>query len=1054
MKEITLCGDFTGIKLSRKTLKFNQIKMNKHNSILRKVLFLVVSVSFFGMTWAQTKTINGVVKDAAGEAIIGASVVVTGTSTGTISDINGNFRIDVSASAKTLEVSYVGMQKKIVPITGNYVSVVLEDETKGLDELIVIGYGVVRKRDLTGSVTSIKSDDIMKTTSSNPMQALQAKVAGLDVRQSDGQSGSGLSINLRGNRSISASNSPLILVDGVEYGSTIDINSSDIESMEVLKDASSTAIYGSKGANGVIIITTKRGKAGKTQVNLNTFVSSNQPTNIPRVMYGEREVQFLRDKKNYQLDFASGNWGTAATTVEEVLTGTPTGADFTEMDVYNSKTYTDWLDIILQNGVTQNYEASASGGNEKTNFSLSFGTMFEQGLMKNDELDRYNGKLTIDHKVNKILKVGTNMLYTHRNHDKRNSSVFGQSLKMTTITHPYNNDGTLLGTPNARYNAHSNPLLDEIDGAYVNNIETTRFFGNSYVELTPLKGLNFKTMFAIDRSNKREGSYHDMESVARYQSPNTSYMSLLYDKSTKYTWDNLLNYNTKIAEHDISALLGHSMTQSVYEFSQTEGDAGKEHYYSNTFYDVKKILTPVVNSGYTQNSLLSYFGRLSYSYAGKYLLSASVRFDGSSPLSAGNKWGSFPSVSAGWRVSDESFMAGTENWLSNLKVRASWGVSGNAAITPYQTLSQLSAYDVYYNIGGKDIAGRIPSQMGNTELKWETTAATNFGLDFGFFNNRISGAIDYYRSHTYDLLFLRTAPPSQVFTTVLSNVGETEGSGLNVELNTLVVKSKDFSYDINWSYSAGKDEIVALTEGIDKYQVNGQEWLVKGQPVKIFYDFETNGNWNIGEFDQFKTDWEARHPGETLNYTANGAPAGYGNAGTMKIVDRNDDGKIDSDDRRVYDRTPKHILGMNNTLQYKNLSLSFQLYARLGGYISYDLNNQMNYETANWADLDYWTPANTGAKFPSPGAVSAVYSSYSTALRYEKADFFKIKDITLAYNIPTNILKSVNISNLKVYGSLKNFFTWSAVDNYDSERGGSVSFPLAKQAVVGLNLEF
>ncbi|HRZ97821.1 MAG TPA: TonB-dependent receptor, partial [Paludibacter sp.] len=411
-------------------------------------------------------------------------------------------------------------------------------------------------------------------------------------------------------------------------------------------------------------------------------------------------------------------------------------------------------------------------------------------------------------------------------------------------------------------------------------------------------------------------------------------------------------------------------------------------------------------------------------------------------------------VSGAWRLSDENFMEPTKSWLTNLKLRASWGISGNAAIEPYQTLSTLSGYDIYYFVGGKDIAGRIPSQMGNSELKWETTNATNFGIDFGFLNNRISGSVDYYQTHTYDLLFLRTAPPSQVFTTVLSNVGETEGSGLEISLNTLVVKTKNFSYDINWSYATSVDKVTALTAGIDKYQVEGANWLVVGQPVKIFYDFETNGNWNVDEFAQYKTDWETRHPGETLNYSANGAPNGYGTPGSLKIVDRNDDGKLNSDDQRVYDRSPKHILGMSNTFEYKNISLSVLLYARLGGYISYDMNSQMNYETANWGDLDYWTPTNTGAKFPSPGAASGLYTPYQNALKYEKADFYKIKDITLTYNVPSKILNSVKISNLKIYGSLKNYFTFSAIDNYDSERGGSISFPLAKQAVVGINLQF
>lgn len=1027
--------------------------MNKQNSIFRRMLFLFVSLAFFGMSWAQTKTVSGVVRDAAGEPIIGASVVVSGTSTGTVTDLSGKYVINVSPSAKNLEFSYVGMQKQIIAIDGAILNVTLQDESKDLEELVVIGYGTIKKRDLTGSVASVKTADIMKNTTSNAMQTMQARVPGLDIRQNDGQSGSGLSIVLRGNRSISASNSPLILVDGVEYGSTIDINNSDIESMEILKDAASTAIYGTKGANGVIIITTKRGKSGKSVVNFNSYVSSNMPTNIPQVMYGMKEVQFLIDKKNYQLDAVSKNWGTAATTIEQVLTGTPVGADFNEMDVYNAGNYTNWLDIILQNGITQNYEASVSGGSEKTNFSASLGAMFEEGLMKNDELDRYNAKLTIDHKVSDRVKFGTNMLFTFKNHDKRNSSVFGQSMKMTTITRPYNMDGSMLKTPNARYAAHSNPLLDEVDGAYANNIETTRFFGNSYVEIVPFKGLTFKSMFAFDRLNRRDGTYQDYESVSRYQSPSTSYISLAYDQSNKFTWDNTLNYNKSIGKNEFTGLLGHSMTQTVNQSHSTEGDAGKEHYYTSLFYDVTKIGTQKSKSGFTQYSMMSFFGRLNYSYAGKYLLSASVRADGTSVLQPQNRWGYFPSVSGGWRINEEEFMENTKSWLSNLKLTGSWGISGNAAIDPYQTLSALSGYDLYYFMGGKDVVGRIPSQMGNINLKWETTNANNIGVDFGFLNNRFSGRVEYFNSHTYDLLFLRTAPASQVFTTVLSNVGETKGQGFEATLNALLVKSKDFNWDVTLNYSTNQDKITALTEGISKYQINNQEWLIVGQPVKTFYDYETNGNWNVGEFDLFKTDWEARHPGETLNYTANGAPSGYGSPGTLKIVDRNDDGKLNSDDLKVYDRSPKHIIGINTNLDYKDFSLSVQFYARLGGYINYDMNSQMNYETANWGDLDYWTPTNTSARFPSPGAASGLYTPYQNALKYEKADFYKIKDITLSYNVPSKLLKNINISSLKVFGSLKNYFTFSAVENYDSERGGSISFPLAKQAVIGLNLQ-
>ena len=398
-------------------------------------------------------------------------------------------------------------------------------------------------------------------------------------------------------------------------------------------------------------------------------------------------------------------------------------------------------------------------------------------------------------------------------------------------------------------------------------------------------------------------------------------------------------------------------------------------------------------------------------------------------------------------------MAGTKDWLTNLKFRVSWGVSGNAAVSPYQTLATLSDQNLYYYLGGKDNVGRIPSAMGNPNLKWESTYSTNFGVDFGLLNNRISGSIDYYINQTKDLIFLKTAPASQVFPTSTANIGDSEGSGLEIVLNTVVVKNKDFSYDINWMYSTAKDKIVHLTEGIERYQESGATWRIVGEPVRIFYDYETSGTWNVGEFEQYKTDWQARHPGETMSYMAN-----YGQPGTIKIVDKNDDGKLDNEDKKVYNRDPKHIFGMNNTLTYKDFSLSFQLYARLGGYISYDLYNQIYFEPqwTNWGDLDYWVPDGKDHRFPSTGTVYRTVSDgeYKASLKYVKADFFKIKDITLAYNLPKAWMGKANISNVKIYGSLKNFFTFSAVGTYDSERGGSFNFPLAKQAVIGISVQF
>jgi len=1022
--------------------------MKMKQSFLVKVCLLSLLVILTGAQLFAQK-VTGVVVDDSNTPLPGVTVFVKGTTNGTITDADGRFSI-VPGDPKNdiLSFSFVGLETKEIKINGEKViNVQLKSSILEVEEVVAIGYGVVKKRDLTGSVSSVKSDDVSKATSSNAMQAMQARVPGLDIQQSDGQAGAGININLRGSRSISAANSPLVLVDGIEYGSTIDINPSDIESMEVLKDASSTAIYGTRGANGVILITTKHGKAGKTKVSFSAYLSSNSPTNVPQVMYGDKEVQRLTDKANYQADAATGNYGTSNLTPEQVLTESL--ADFTEIGIYQDKSYTNWLDLILQNGLTQNYEVSVAGGNDKTTFNFSLGKMYDEGLMKDDKMDRYNVKVNLDSKISNTFKLGTNMLFTYKNHDARNSSVFGQSMKMTTISHAYTAEGVLIPNPNPRYAAHCNPLLDEVDGAYKNNAESTRFFGNAYMEITPMKNLSFKTMFALDRSNIRTGIYQDYESVARYQSPAKSYISSEYENKTGYTWENTLNYTTKFGstKHELTGLLGQSMKQDLYEENITEGEAGKEHYYTSLFYDLSKITTETSTSKYVKSSMMSYFGRLNYKYDEKYLLTASVRADGSSTLAKGHKWGYFPSTAIAWRASEESFLKSTP-WLNNLKARASWGISGNAAVPAYSTLTTLSSSSVYYYLGATDISGNIPSVMGNTDLTWEKTAAFDFGFDFGILNNRISGSVDYYISHTSDLLYRKSAPASSVYPSVLANIGETKGHGLEVALNTLVVKTKDFSWDVNWTYSTSTDEVTQLSNGVTRNIAN-QTGQIVGKPVSIYYDYKADGCWGVGEYDTYKADWATRHPGGTIAYAS-----AYGAPGTIKLVDQNDDGTINDDDNVVYNRSPKHIFGMSNSFTYKDFSLSVLLYARLGGYIAYDMNSQLNYESANWGDLDYWTPTNLNAKFPSPGAASTTFSSYGTALKYEKADFFKIKDITLAYNLPKNLLSKASIERLKMYGSLKNFFTFSGIDNYDPERGGAISFPLSKQVVVGVNIEF
>ena len=997
---------------------------------------LLLSVMCFA-AYAQ-KTVTGTVKDATGEPMIGVSILVDGTAIGGVTDFDGNFSIKDVPENGVLKISYVGYKDQKISVAGkSSLNITMEEDAMGLDEIVVVGYGTMKKKDLTGSVASVKTEDLAKVAGANVMEAMQAKVPGVDLQVSDGQAGAGISMQLRGNRSLLASDKPLIIVDGVEYGQTLDIPANDIESMDILKDAASTAIYGTKGANGVILITTKRGAAGKTKVSFSGYLSFKSPTSMTKPMYGDKEVQRLIDAQDYKNMIAAGDWSSAqrTTTPTDVLGQTLDDGTST-LDIYNDKSYTDWLDIVSRNSVSQNYEISVAGGDSKTNFNLSLSMMNDQGMLKDDAFKRYTGRANVDHQINKIVKVGASLSYTYKSNDRRNGGIFGQAQKMTTITHAYLSDGSINATPNPWYQAHCSPLQDE-DGNYIRNIETTRFLGSAYLQLTPIKGLTLKSQFSLDRDNARDGMYQDYQSQGRFQTPANTYIAYNPSIGTKYTWQNTANYNLSLLDkHDFTFLLGHEMYQLVKEDLELNGTAGQEHYYNNSFYYVDNIESPYKHSDYTKQSMVSFFGRVNYAYLNRYLLQASLRADGSSVLADGHKWGYFPSVSAGWRVSDEAFMQPAQSWLSNLKVRLSWGLSGNAAIDPYQTLATVSP--IVPSSGSM-----APMTMANENLTWEKTSAIDLGIDFGFLDGRISGTIDYYRSNTYDLLYYKTAPASTVYTSLIDNVGKTRGHGLEIGLNAIPVRTKDFEWSLNASATFARDYVDELADGIEQF-VDGTSILKIDEPVSAYYAYDIDGMWNVGEFDQYM----AAHPDFEKPYSD------YGDPGTPKVVNTNGDNTIDDSDKIIYNRSPKAILGLSTSLSYQDFSLSIQTMARLGGYMSYQGYNLYLYDGANWGDLDYWTPDNTGADIPSPGASSTSPTQYKSSVMIQKADYFKIKDITLSYNLPKSLISKVYINSARIYCSMKNYFTFSHFDNYDPERGGAVSFPMAKQVVVGLNVTF
>ena len=616
---------------------------------------------------AQTKTVKGTVLDENGEPLIGVSIVVKGTGTGTITDFDGKFSIDLPGGSKELLVSYIGYKDQTITVTGSSpLSVKMIPDTQALDEVVVIGYGTVKKRDLTGAVTSVKSGDITVSPVNNPMEALQGKVAGLDIMKSSGKAGSDVDIQLRGTRSIYGSNSPLFIIDGIQ-GSYNQVNPADIESIEVLKDASSTAIYGSAGANGVVIITTKQGKTGKATVNFDAYVGVSGFAKFPHGMIGDEYVNLKREAWRTKNNEEYPEFMSTIFDKQGVL------------DAYDAGKWIDWVDEVMgKNGVQQNYNLSITGGTEKTKIFASLNYNNEEGLIKNDNRKRYSMRLNLDQSIFSWAKVGFNTNLTYTDGNTRNQSVFVNALTFLPLGDVYDAGGNI----NYEYckdGGKVNPMADEAKDQYVNNTRSTYFTGNAYLELTPLKGLTFKSVLGTTLSNSRNGVFFGKKSIANITSGYQAPLAEIYNSASyAYRWENVLTYNFTLAkDHSfgVTGITSYSKNQDEANESHAQGQELAAQSFHNLSAGTEKVQ---VASSFSQTQSMSYAFRLNYSYKGKYLFTFSNRWDGVSHLAAGHKWDAFPAAAIGWRISDETFMEKTQNWLSNLNLRAGYGVTGNS----------------------------------------------------------------------------------------------------------------------------------------------------------------------------------------------------------------------------------------------------------------------------------------------------------------------------------------------------------------------------------------
>ncbi|WP_234734208.1 SusC/RagA family TonB-linked outer membrane protein [Tellurirhabdus bombi] len=968
-----------------------------------------------GLAEAAVFTISGKIKDENNEGLPGVSIILKGTSTGTTSGVDGSYKLTIPDGNGILVFSFVGYESQDVPVSNRSIlDIKMTTDTKALQEVVVVGYGTMKKSDVTGAIASVKTKDLTAIPTTNALRSLQGKVAGLDVTQSSGQPGASVGIVLRGNRSLRADNQPLVLVDGIQYGSYVDINPTDIESVEVLKDVASTAIYGTRGANGVIIITTKKGSStGRSSLSFNAYVSSYQRGKYPRMMNGDEYAQLKREAYR--------------TTNNNVYREDKDIFQVTEYEYIQRRQYEDWQSYVFHNGLLQNYELNLSGGNEKTAFSVSGGYQRDQGLLLNDVFRRVNGKISIDHKLSKVFRVGASAIYTYKNQDKRDNPL-NMANKILPIAKAFDDNGQLILNPAPGYSAQFTPLADEQPGVFENNIVDKRLFTSAYLDVQIQPDLLFKSTIGLDIRDYRNGYYKGYNTVANVGRNSNSGVSI--NNTMNYTWENTLNYNKTFGEHGFQGLLGTSSLGTNYEEFNASGNNQASPI--TTFYDLNSnTISRAIGSRLRQTRLASFFGRVNYKFKDRYIFQASLRTDGSSVLAQGHKWGYFPAVSGAWRIIEEPFMKDIVA-VDNLKLRVSWGKSGNSAIDPYATLGGLT--NSAYAFGTTAAFGYWPSVIPNPNLTWETTATWNAGLDFGFLRNRISGSIDVYLARTSDLLLPSLLPPATGYTEVLENIGQTQNKGIELSMTTQNVAARGFRWSTDWTFSLNREKIVALNNGVTRNEANS--WFV-GSPTRVFYDYKKIGIWQLGE-EAAATEMGGYKPGD------------------VKVADLNGNGKIDPGDRTTFSRVPKFSFGLNNSFEYKNFDLSVFVYGRFGQFINYENNTAYKPSALeNSSNVDYWTPENPTNAFPRPNSgYSTNNYLFQSTLGYVDGSFLKIRDVSLGYNLPQAISKKLSVGRVRVYGTLQNYFVFSGIKDYDPERDGALSFPLNKQIVFGLNVGF
>lgn len=980
----------------------------------RKLLLMIFLFFICISSYGQGTTVRGVVKDISGDALPGVSVKVKGGTGGTTTDGNGQFTLKTPDNA-VLIFSYIGYQVKEEAVQGSStLEITLLPSNQELDEVVVVGYGTQRKGDITGAVGVVSQEAFESRPNTQFGSILQGKTAGVQVSSPGGKPNAGLNIRIRGTSSITSSSDPLYVVDGVPIADTRSINPADIESMSILKDAASAAIYGAQGANGVVLITTKKGKEGKTRVDLNAYAGFSSVW---------RKLDVLNASQYRELMTALGR--------------------NTDWDRYTANT--NWQDEVFQQGASQNYQLAFSGKSNKTTYYLSGGWTKQKGAVRSAEMDRYNFKVNLQQEVNNWLTLGTNLGYT-RYHDvdvADNQAVNQGGVIMGILSTPpnigiYNPNGTFTSNP---FQDWENPIAftDGSERGYRNQ----RVIGNAYAEITFLPGLKFRSNFGIDAGSGVYEYFLDpirtsygraQEGIGRYNTDQRNY----------WIADNTLTYNKQLEKHNFGALLGMVAQKTQWENSETE----------RTGFSGTSITTPnagsvirIANVSKREKANVSVIGRVNYDFDGKYLFTANFRADNSSNFGSENKWGYFPSFSAGWRLSKENFL-NEVSWLDDLKLRAGWGIVGNDNVGEYAYWGRVAS-DANYPFGGVISPGTRPSTLQNDNLKWEETKQTNIGLDISVFNARLNFSADAYLKKTSDLLLNVPVPRATGFDYVLQNAGALENKGLEFQVNSRnLAGALKWETDLNISLNRNKVSDLAGTT-IFGANISGRgdlSYTTVGNPIGMFYGYVFTGvDPQTGDALYLRND------GTSSN---NPSP----------------------DDRRIIGNpNPDFIYGLTNTFGYKNFGFSIFLQGSQGN----DIYNGTRVETEGMIDaknqttavLDRWT--SPGQLTNVPRAVPDNTNNSRNSTRFvENGSYLRVKSVTLSYNLPETLLSRLKLSNVKVYVTGENLFTVTNYKGFDPEVNAFTNtndatqnkntfvgidygtYPQTRNLIFGLNVSF